>query len=59
MHLSGPAHQLIGREAARLVHDNNTVNTDARERAMRGSATGQRESETNTAGFNLKFPPGY
>ncbi|CAI6265913.1 unnamed protein product [Periconia digitata] len=34
MHLSGPAHRLIGIEAARLVHGNATFNSVAREQAL-------------------------
>lgn len=59
MHLSGPAHQLIGREAASLVLGNNIVNMNARARAMQGPATNQGNDKKDTAGFNLKLPPGY
>ncbi|KAF2116912.1 hypothetical protein BDV96DRAFT_598743 [Lophiotrema nucula] len=44
MHLSGPAHRLIGREAGRLVRQNSTVNSDARERASLNSATDQKNN---------------
>jgi hypothetical protein len=57
MRLSGPAHQLIGEEAARLVRSNITVNRDARERTVQlGSTRGER---TQHSDFSLKFPPGY
>ncbi|KAF2654084.1 hypothetical protein K491DRAFT_601560 [Lophiostoma macrostomum CBS 122681] len=57
MHLSGPAHQLIGQEAARLVRANSTINL--REQTQ-GSATGRKSNKKERpAGFNLKFPPGY
>ncbi|KAF2190720.1 hypothetical protein K469DRAFT_736478 [Zopfia rhizophila CBS 207.26] len=49
MHLSGPAHKLIGRDAARLVRGNSTVNIDARERAKQGSATSQKDEKDNSA----------
>jgi len=57
MRLSGPAHQLIGNEAARLVRSNITVNHEARERTIQqGSTKGDRKQHS---GFDLKFPPGY
>ncbi|KAF2268180.1 hypothetical protein CC78DRAFT_488842 [Lojkania enalia] len=57
MHLSGPAHELIGREAARLVSLNKTIN-DPQGRSSQGSTPGQTDGK-NSAGFDLKFPPGY
>ncbi|KAF2689064.1 hypothetical protein K458DRAFT_383729 [Lentithecium fluviatile CBS 122367] len=55
--LSGPAHQLIGSEAARLLHVNITVNRDARDRAIQqGTKNTERKQHK---GFDLKFPPGY
>ena len=60
MHLSGPAHQLIGQEAARLVRANTTINLDAREKAMKEyDAEHIDEEKAKPPGFNLKFPPGY
>lgn len=59
MHLSGPAHDLIGKEAARLVRGNDTVNSDARRRARLQSATDERGDGAKDAQFDLKFPPGY
>jgi hypothetical protein len=59
MHLSGPAHELIGKEAARLVRGNETVNSDARQRARLQSATDEKSEGGKGANFNLKFPPGY
>jgi hypothetical protein len=57
MRLSGPAHELIGNEAARLVRSNITVNHEARERAIQqGSTKAERTQHSN---FDLKFPPGY
>ena len=59
MHLSGPAHDLIGKEAARLVRGNETVNSDARRRAKLQSATDERSDSEKGVQFDLKFPPGY
>jgi hypothetical protein len=56
MHLSGPAHRLIARDAARLVRENSTVNSDARQKALQGSAT-TKENKKSASGFKLKFPP--
>ncbi|KAF2446725.1 hypothetical protein P171DRAFT_238164 [Karstenula rhodostoma CBS 690.94] len=59
MHLSGPAHQLIGQEAARLVRGNEVSNSDARQRAKLQSATDEKSEGDKGANFDLKFPPGY
>ncbi|KAK7189095.1 hypothetical protein DPSP01_010321 [Paraphaeosphaeria sporulosa] len=59
MHLSGPAHELIGKEAARLVRGNEAVNSDARQRAKLQSATDKKSEGDKGANFDLKFPPGY
>ncbi|KAF1951040.1 hypothetical protein CC80DRAFT_425447 [Byssothecium circinans] len=65
LHLSGPAHQLIGKEAARLVRGNLTINTAARERAQqreqvqRFATTSHKNQPQGESGFNLKFPHGY
>jgi len=57
MHLSSAAHQLIGKEAARLVYGNKTVNRDARRRVKLPWDSNTKEKQG--ASFNLKFPPGY
>ncbi|PVI07254.1 hypothetical protein DM02DRAFT_513127 [Periconia macrospinosa] len=58
MHLSGPVHKLIGKEAARLVHGNATLNFDARERALqRDSPNAAHGAERQGADFGLRFPP--
>lgn len=57
MHLSGPAHQLIGKETARLVRGNETVNNDARQRAMSENAAEKKKEQAPQ--FDLTFPPGY
>lgn len=59
MHLSGPAHELIGKEAARLVRGNEIVNRDARQRAKLQSATDEKSEADQGVNFDLKFPPGY
>lgn len=60
LHLSGPAHQLIGEDAARLVRDNNTINSDARHRArLLGSSADPHNERKHSLAFLLKFPPGY
>ncbi|KAF2464943.1 uncharacterized protein BDR25DRAFT_296139 [Lindgomyces ingoldianus] len=59
IHVSGPAHKLIGVEAARLVRRNSTINVDARDPADNGSGTSQKDGKKGTADFELKFPPGY
>jgi hypothetical protein len=55
--LSGSVNVLIGREAARLVRENTTVNIDARERAMQGTVMCQKTDAKRTSGFILKLPP--
>ncbi|KAF1977653.1 hypothetical protein BU23DRAFT_270772 [Bimuria novae-zelandiae CBS 107.79] len=59
IHLSGPAYELIGKEAARLVRGNEAVNNDARQRAKLRSATDEKNEVPKGTGFDLKFPPGY
>jgi hypothetical protein len=54
--LSGPAHQLIGRQAVSLIRANETVNID---RATQGSDDNKEPKAQEVEGFNLKFPPGY
>ncbi|KAF2994056.1 hypothetical protein E8E13_001725 [Curvularia kusanoi] len=56
LHLSGPAHQLIGRAAASLLRGNHTVNAGD---LAQGSDSDKKASEQATAGFTLKYPPGY
>jgi hypothetical protein len=57
VHLSGPAHQLIGEAAATLVKGNVTVNH--KQSMAEGSTVGQKDEKKEDAGFILKFPPGY
>ncbi|KAF2005316.1 hypothetical protein P154DRAFT_357683 [Amniculicola lignicola CBS 123094] len=57
--LNGPLHQLIGREAGRLLRGNDTVNIVARERRQQEKATSKIETSNSGAGFDLKMPPGY
>lgn len=65
MHLSGPAHELIGKEAARLVRENNIVNHDAREQAKLNLPFGtppkgsQNTGQNHRQDFHLKLPPGH
>ncbi|KAF2796816.1 hypothetical protein K505DRAFT_155678 [Melanomma pulvis-pyrius CBS 109.77] len=54
MHLSGPAHELIGKATALLVTGNTTVN-----HGQAGSAPDQKNDKKEDARFKLKFPPGY
>ncbi|KAF1835982.1 hypothetical protein BDW02DRAFT_578284 [Decorospora gaudefroyi] len=54
--LSGPAHELIGRQAVSLIRGNQSVNI---ERATQGSKGNAKPKEEEGEGFNLKFPPGY
>lgn len=58
IHLSGPAHELIGKEAARLVQANETINSDARQARLQ-SPTDEKKKDKKGAIFELKFPPGY
>jgi len=53
--LSGPAHELIGKQAASLVRGNQTVN----EREMQSSDNNEKPKEQEEQNFNLKFPPGF
>ncbi|KAH7116737.1 hypothetical protein B0J11DRAFT_99673 [Dendryphion nanum] len=59
LRLSGPAHRLIGQEAADLVSKKNSINIEARERALQGSTETQGNNDNRVADFDLKFPPGY
>ncbi|KAF2740926.1 hypothetical protein EJ04DRAFT_558311 [Polyplosphaeria fusca] len=62
LQLSGPAHQLIGQEAARLVRENSTFNNmDAREQValQRTETPEEKDSQKKPSEFSLKFPPGY
>jgi hypothetical protein len=54
--LSGPAHELIGKQAASLVRGNQTVNP---EREMQGPDKNEKPEEQEEQTFKLKFPPGY
>ncbi|KAF3048272.1 hypothetical protein E8E12_011583 [Didymella heteroderae] len=54
IHLSGLAHQLIGKAAASLVRGNHTVNV-----GNTAQGSGKKASEKETPSFDLKFPPGY
>lgn len=56
LHLSGTAHRLIGRHAAELLRENETVNFD---QAMEGSTNTATPEGQEGGGFNLKYPPGY
>lgn len=58
MHLSGPVHELIGKEAARLVRGNATLNFDARARALqRYPPDAAHGAERQGANFGLRFVP--
>ncbi|KAG9383296.1 hypothetical protein A1F94_005207 [Pyrenophora tritici-repentis] len=54
--LSGPAHELIGKQAALLVRGNLTVDI---QQGLRGSDKGEEADVEEGQSFNLKFPPGY
>jgi hypothetical protein len=57
MHLSGPAHKLIGEHAARLVHGNLSVNIGAREHANDTSPTTTQDLDmAHTPAFELRMP---
>ncbi|KAF2639419.1 hypothetical protein P280DRAFT_61248 [Massarina eburnea CBS 473.64] len=57
--LSGPAHQLIGTEAARLVRSNVTINIAAREKAQQQQDSVASHKNQRKGDGNLKLPPGY
>ncbi|KAH6618546.1 hypothetical protein C7974DRAFT_317313 [Boeremia exigua] len=55
IHLSGPAHRLIGKAAASLLRGNHTVNIGA----VQGSHGDKKAAAKDMPSFALKFPPGY
>ena len=57
MHLGGTAHEIIGREAARLVNGNKTVNAHAREQEMSKAAVNGNGHIVDSLNFGLYFPP--
>jgi hypothetical protein len=56
LHLSGPAHQLIGKAAASLLRGNHTINAGD---STQGPDSNNNASEKEPASFTLKYPPGY
>jgi phospholipase/lecithinase/hemolysin len=56
LHLSGPAHQLIGKAAASLLRGTHTINAGD---STQGPDSNNNASEKEPASFTLKYPPGY
>ncbi|KAF1929265.1 uncharacterized protein M421DRAFT_100396 [Didymella exigua CBS 183.55] len=56
VHLSGPAHQLIGKAAASLLRGNHIVNVGA---VAQGSNNGEKASGKETPSFKLNVPRRY